>query len=408
MNKKKHIAVVTSGYFPVPPVKGGAIEALIQELVEEYDVCDCCLTIFSMFDNGAEKKARDNNYKCIKYIKIPKLVRLIDVIIYYIFKNIVKKQKHMSYRYIVQRLFYINSVAKLIAENDYTDIVFENHPTLLHALDKYGNRNKYSGHTFYHAHNEIYNEFGQMNNLLEIKKYICVSDYIAKSIHDRYPDLGDDNFCVLRNRIDEKRFKNVKDEDICKFKKKYNISSEKMTFTFTGRLNPEKGIKELLLAFKKANNKNTQLIVAGSYFFGSKMKSKYELELREIARSIDEKVIFTGNIEYADMPLLYACSDVIVLPSIWNDPAPLTVIESLTSGKPLITTYSGGIPEYANENNSIILHVDDKLVDNICEAINSVATNEKLRANLRENAMNDSIGWTKKEYYNDFISIFNG
>ena len=31
----KKVAIITSGYFPVPPVKGGAIEALINMLIEE-------------------------------------------------------------------------------------------------------------------------------------------------------------------------------------------------------------------------------------------------------------------------------------------------------------------------------------------------------------------------------------
>jgi glycosyltransferase involved in cell wall biosynthesis len=121
---------------------------------------------------------------------------------------------------------------------------------------------------------------------------------------------------------------------------KYNIPKGYTLFTFTGRLNPEKGVKELLLAYKKAQPEKSKLIIAGSYFFGSNMKSEYEIELAEIAKVIGNDIIFTGNVDYCDMPLLYHISDVIVLPSIWNDPAPLTIIESITCGKPLITTNS--------------------------------------------------------------------
>lgn len=66
-------------------------------------------------------------------------------------------------------------------------------------------------------------------------------------------------------------------------------------------------------------------------------------------------------------------SDICVLPSIWDDPAPLAVIESLVSGKPLITTRSGGIPEYADEQSAIILERSDQLVDQLANAMTKIA-----------------------------------
>lgn len=102
------------------------------------------------------------------------------------------------------------------------------------------------------------------------------------------------------------------------------------------------------------------------------------------------------------MPLLYMISDVIVLPSIWNDPAPLTVIESLTCGKPLITTYSGGIPEYANSNNSLIYRIDENLIQNLAGGITLLANEKNERKRLSDEAKKESVNWTKKSYYIDF------
>ena len=85
------------------------------------------------------------------------------------------------------------------------------------------------------------------------------------------------------------------------------------------------------------------------------------------------RIIFTGFVNYEDMPAIYAMSDICVLPSIWDDPAPLAVIESLVSGKPLITTRSGGIPEYADEQSAIILERGDQLVDQLADAMTKIA-----------------------------------
>lgn len=97
--------------------------------------------------------------------------------------------------------------------------------------------------------------------------------------------------------------------------------------------------------------------------------------------------------------------EVIVLPSIWNDPALLAVIESITAGKPLITTYSGGIPEYADKKDAIILPINDQLVENLASSITKLAEDRELRRKFEEVAKRESRTWTKESFYNDFVEI---
>lgn len=405
---KKKIAIITSGYFPVPPVRGGAIESLINLIIEENNIKeDVDLTVYSMYDAEAEAISNCYCHTKVKYIKIPGIIRFIDVCIYCLAKNLFKKKKHMSYRYIMQRLYFINRVSKDISCSKYDKLIFQNHPTLLGVLKKYNNLKKYKGKFYYHAHNEIYNTFGNDELLKMCNKIICVSHFIENSISSFLHIDDPAKFVVLRNRVDEDRFRNIKEEKIYDFMNKYSIPIGYTLFTFTGRLNPEKGVKELLLAYKLSRPKNSKLIIAGSYYFGSGMKSNYESELEHIAEDIKEEIIFTGNIAYDDMPLLYHISDVIVVPSIWNDPAPLTVIESLTCGKPLITTYSGGIPEYANKNNSLIFEIDDELVDKLVEGIRILSEDEITRKRLADVAFKESKKWTKESFYDDFIKCLD-
>ncbi|MBT9004288.1 glycosyltransferase [Lactobacillus delbrueckii subsp. bulgaricus] len=95
--------------------------------------------------------------------------------------------------------------------------------------------------------------------------------------------------------------------------------------------------------------------------------------------------------------------EVIVLPSIWNDPAPLAVIESITAGKPLITTYLGGIPEYADKKDTIILPINDQLVENLVNSLTKLANDKKLRISIEEAAKKRSQTWTKESFYDDFV-----
>ena len=234
-----------------------------------------------------------------------------------------------------------------------------------------------------------------------------MSQFIADSISEKLGIKNKTKFVILRNKVDEQKFRSITEEQRKKFKVKYNIPDDHIIFTFSGRLNPEKGIKELLLAYKKARPKKSKLIIAGGYFFGSNLKSTFEAELAKISKDISKDIIFTGNIDYKDMPCLYAISDVMVLPSIWNDPAPLTVIESITAGKPLITTYSGGIPEYVDTNDAIILPIDNVLISNLTKAIIKIASQEQVRNKLAMAAKRESKIWTKVSFYNDFVRIIN-
>ena len=96
-----------------------------------------------------------------------------------------------------------------------------------------------------------------------------------------------------------------------------------------------------------------------------------------------------------------------MLPSTIEDSAPLTVIESLVSGTPIISTISGGIPEYAIDNSAILLERDDNLVDNIAKTVIELLNNPLKLKDMSENAKNVSKELTKEKFFEDFCNIMN-
>ena len=114
-----HVAVITSGYLPVPNVLGGAVEALDMMMVQENEKTpNFDFTIFSSWAPGVDQIACKGNFKHTDFcfIKTPLLVRAADHCIYWAAKHVLHKKKLMSYRYIAQRLGYINKVAKKLAQ----------------------------------------------------------------------------------------------------------------------------------------------------------------------------------------------------------------------------------------------------------------------------------------------------
>jgi glycosyltransferase involved in cell wall biosynthesis len=237
---------------------------------------------------------------------------------------------------------------------------------------------------------------------------IGVSNYINGTLNKFLGDKDNNCYCVLKNMIDRSVFAvDVSQIEKKRIRTKFGLTDDDIVILFSGRFNPEKGIEELLLALKKISNKKVKLLVVGGYYFGSGMVSSFEQEMYKLAEKIKNRVKFTGFISYDQMPMVYAIADIAVIPSIWDDPAPLTVIESLTSGKALITTNSGGIPEYADSESSIILQRDKNLVTNMAGAIEELADNHEKRLRLSKAAQIKTSKWDIENYYNEFCKILD-
>lgn len=101
-------------------------------------------------------------------------------------------------------------------------------------------------------------------------------------------------------------------------------------------------------------------------------------------------------------------ADVVVLPSMWDEPAGMTMIEAMASGCALITTESGGIPEYVGKNGCVLLKRDEDLIDNIAKEIEHILTDSKYSVEMKEKAKVNVAQFTEKFYYRQLIHILEG
>ena len=397
------VAVITSGYFPVPATLGGAVEALEENLIVQNEIKGRIrLFVFSCYDSKAKKIASNYKNTTVIFIKMPLAIKYADKAIYFFVKNIFRKKKSLSYRYIMQRLYFLRRTAQYLRDNNYDRVILENHSSLFLSLKYYNNFKKYKGRYYYHLHNVVNNDYGCRSIMSNCERVIGVSNYINSTLKDFLGREDNNKYCVLRNRINrDSFFASLSESEKKVVRKRYGLEKTDKVVLFTGRLSEEKGVRELLTAFKNVNNLNAKLLVAGGYYFGSGMKSPFEEEMKKLVVDIKERIIFTGFINYKEIPKLYAIADLVVIPSMWDDPAPLTVIEALTAGKALITTNSGGIPEYA-EGMAIILNRNNQIINNLAESIQRVLNDEKERIIMEKKALLGTKDWTSEAYYNDF------
>lgn len=397
------VLIIGPGNSPIPATKGGAVESLIEYIAKENEKEEKLeLSIASIYEEESSKIAHEyKNCKFYQY-KVNPFVSFLDKMTCFIAKNILRKKKILSYRYIFQRVFFAKYCKKLMLKNSFDKVVMENHILLLRAFKGKKIQKLYKDKYYYHEHNEIRTDLGCGDVIMNARKIITVSNYISNSFLTHYPYYNKDNVVKLSNVSDLERF--GKDYDLTDLKKKYNLTEENKVILFAGRLDKEKGAIEALKAFNMLENKNYKLMIVGSYCYGHKMSNGFEEELYGLAEANKDRIIFTGYIPFMEMPKIYKLADVIVLPSIWDDPAPLSIIEAISSGKCLITTASGGIPEYASDC-AIILNRDDQLVDNIYKNLSTLLVNDELRKSYEAKAKEVTKTWTTKKFYYDFIDI---
>ena len=151
----------------------------------------------------------------------------------------------------------------------------------------------------------------------------------------------------------------------------------KINILFVGRLEKRKGLGYLLKAYQriKAEIADSRLIVVGP---GVRLRRKYEKQVR---RSGLEDVIFTGHVDYDELPRYYQTADIFCAPATGSESFGIVLLEAMALGKPIIASDIGG---YA----SVISHgVDGLLVppkdDNaLAQALLSLMADERMRQQM--------------------------
>ncbi|HZO13549.1 MAG TPA: glycosyltransferase, partial [Polyangiaceae bacterium] len=131
---------------------------------------------------------------------------------------------------------------------------------------------------------------------------------------------------------------------------------------FVGRLEPQKGTGELLGAFERlqASRPDVRLVMIGD----GPSRAAHERVARDLP------VSFVGWQPHDSIGRWLAASDVLALPS-WAEGTPNVVLEALASGRPVVATRVGGIPDVICDKRLGEL-VAPHSVDALCDALDRV------------------------------------
>lgn len=152
------------------------------------------------------------------------------------------------------------------------------------------------------------------------------------------------------------------------------------TFVFVGRIVGDKGINELVSAFKRLHDKyeQTRLLLIGWF------ETQLDPVSGETRRTIEEMDSVEAVGQQSDVRAWYAASDCFVFPS-YREGFPNTVIEAGALGLPSIVTDINGSREIVIEGeNGVIVPARD--ADALYDAMEMMLTDEQRRLTMAGNA----------------------
>lgn len=388
------IAILTSGILPVPAVLGGAVENLIDFYLDynnRYQLHD--ITVYSIYHKNVKKhpaqKSIVNHYEYIYYSSF--WCRIKRIFYYYRYQG-------EYYNHYIE--FFFEQCYKKLSKKQFDIIILENRPGYAYKLSKRGFSN-----IQLHLHNDLLNASTPHSNeiLQSLSKVITVSNYIKGRVNT-IKKTG--KVQTVYNGINLELFSKEKTKHINR--SGFNIKEDDFVIIYSGRINSEKGISELIDALiLLENTPQIKLLVIGSPFFDGASDDEFTTNLKIKASEIKDQIVFTGFIPYSEMPLYLNMADIAVIPSIWDDPFPTTVLEAQAMALPLIVTDRGGIPEEIGLDNAIVVPTGTQFVLRLSQAILHLYKDKELRYAMSKASEKNAKLFNKDRFSQDFFKAIS-
>jgi len=161
---------------------------------------------------------------------------------------------------------------------------------------------------------------------------------------------------------------------------------EAQTIFFVGRLDPEKGVLQLLQAYARVlqNHPEARLVIGGSTGFGTHEETQYVRNLRSLADSVVQngkgRIEFPGYIHHdRDLPSWFQRATVFASPSLFQEPFGLVNAEAMACATSVVGSNRGGIPEVLGTAGKL---VDPENIESFAATLSNLLAHPSDRAKL--------------------------
>lgn len=221
----------------------------------------------------------------------------------------------------------------------------------------------------------IHNLIGTWKN--KVDKFITLTAFARSKFLDSRVRASADQFMLKPNFIDDPgNGKETRDD----------------FFLYVGRLSEEKGIRVLLNAFKLSDHK---LKIIGDGPLQEEVESAAKERNNIQYLGFQPKAVIMDNLKHAKS---------LIVPSIWYEGFPLTILEALATGTPVIGSKLGGIAEIVKDQfNGVLFEPDNE--DSLIHALTELKAQDikVLSANARASYLEF---YTPEQNYKMLMEIY--
>lgn len=187
-----------------------------------------------------------------------------------------------------------------------------------------------------------------------------------------------------------------------------NISSKSnnMRFGFLGRMEIRKGIVNLTKAIPLILQKipEAQCWLIGADSTGPYGEKSMKAIMKKAFAGFEDRVKFIEHVPLTDIPGIMAQLNVCVYPSLWEN-FPNVCLEAMTAARGIVASANGGMADMLLDINGGIL-IDPHQPEAIAEAVISLLSDNKLRAEMGERSREKVINYYSSKVVDDAIAYY--
>lgn len=143
---------------------------------------------------------------------------------------------------------------------------------------------------------------------------------------------------VMHNIVDLDRYDNATD-----IRAEIGVEEEDMVITFAGQIRRHKGVDLFIEAASRIPEARARFLIVGDCRDPNRFPDAYTREGLASDIAHDPRIRYLGY--RTDIQNVYRSSDIIVMPSRWDEPFGLVNIEAGAARRPVVSAAVGGIPE---------------------------------------------------------------
>jgi glycosyltransferase involved in cell wall biosynthesis len=398
---KNDVLIIYGSLNSVPSPEGAAPAKVIYETVESLN--DERFKVLSNYN----PKLKSVSYTKDVFLHVKP--NIIDTFILLVLKLVYsyKKRKQKFITSSDEQLRYFISVCRFLLFNRYKKIVVHVSVGLVSMIKLFFPNREV---VFYHHGTSLHTKYDeqQWQELITNSKAIFGVNKVALKKANQ----------VFENQLEETRYFGIPNaiipqvslEQANDYYKNRSYDANSFVFAFSGRICIEKGVLNLLHAFKKVyeKNKNVHLVAFGAA--GTRgthnIKTEYLIKCHDFAKSNNIPITFTGFIKNEDLLKFISEVDTVILPTDnkrSEEGMPLSLIEALSLGKPVIATNSGGNSEVVADNVNGFLVKSNPYIDELAETMLKISSDKELYTKFSKAAYTSYI---ENHSYGSYIKAF--